>query len=251
MIRISGLLCLLVWTATGAAHPPDAPDAKGCRCQANLLVNGWCSECQVGYYAGVRIESAVLFDSLDLHGHAVDPEKTRCPTCREAMASGGFCDDCQMGFIEGKGYFSHLCYAMTKGRPWDASANPPPCCPVSDGWCDRCASGRVANRVFARRDDFADAQRWFETLKAAVAKAGQCEICAAAMIANSGCFRCGVVYKDGKAAPNPTTARVPDTSNAHSGKIPDDTNPESACQRRSGAGPARSGRTEDTAQSSQ
>lgn len=245
------VLCALVWIGTAAAHAPEAHDSEGCRCAENQALDGWCSECRVGYFAGVRIESAELIEVLDLHGHDVNPEKTRCPTCRERIASGGFCDACQMGFINGKGYFSHLCYAMAKGRVVGESTGPPPRCLASDGWCDRCSRGRVANRVFSRHGDFIDAQRWLGVLKAAVAKAGQCEVCAGAMIANGGCFRCRVAYKDGKVAPDQAVTRVSDAPTALPGKEHDPTELTNARRPRSVAEPARSEQAVDAAQKHQ
>jgi hypothetical protein len=153
--------------------------------------------CKVGYFADVRIDSAGLFGVLDLHGHEVFAEKTFCKTCRAAIKTGGFCDECQMGFIDGEGYFSRLCYAFAKGRKLTAGTSDTCEHIAEEGWCARCRRGRLANRVFARQDDYHDAQRWRAVLKSAARKVDQCEICAAAMIANRSCFRCRVAYRDG------------------------------------------------------
>lgn len=197
---------LFVWVMLAwfpAPHHTEVSDPTVCRCHEVRSLDGWCGKCRVGFFATVRIESASLFRVLDLHGHDVVAEMTRCQRCREAMSSDAFCDDCQMGFLDGRGYFSRLCYAMARGR-WSGVADRPRTvmiCPVADYWCGACQRGRVANRTFDRPEDFRDAKHWLDVLRAAVDKSQECEICAAAMIANGLCYRCRVAYRDGQVRP--------------------------------------------------
>ncbi len=198
------------------AHPPESHPSDICRCAVARVDDGWCPKCEVGYYANIQIKSVTLFETLDLHGHEIDPKKSRCESCRAAHASGGFCESCHMGFIDGRGFFSRVCYAMAKG----ATAPPPPDGQAyAERWCGHCHSGRVANRAFSSESDWSEARRWRDILAAAAKKADACEPCATAMITDGRCFRCRVQYRDGKpaaAAPVPGETRTPAAQSAHS-----------------------------------
>jgi hypothetical protein len=136
---------------------------------------------------------------LDLHGHHVSAEKTKCARCREAMRAGGFCDTCHMGYVNGHGYFSRVCYHLAKGRVLARSAaSRKACCPANGDWCPTCKLGIVGNRAFDDERDVKDAQRYYDVLKSALKTAERCENCAMAMIADSRCPDCHVTYKDGK-----------------------------------------------------
>lgn len=191
------MVCFVCFAALWL-HPPQAYDPTVCRCAEARVQDGWCGKCKVGYFANVPIHSSMFFEMLDLHGHEIDPQKTRCPTCRAALKTGGFCEDCRMGYIDGRGYFSHLCYAFAKGTKLDASTRDLEGRTVRRGWCKYHQRGRVANRIFTRYDEYLDAQKWFAILNDAVAKIDECETCAEAMIANGQCFRCGLWYMDGQ-----------------------------------------------------
>ncbi|HEY3242578.1 MAG TPA: hypothetical protein VGM03_04425 [Phycisphaerae bacterium] len=178
--------------------PLEAGDPSVCRCETVRAGDGWCAKCRVGYYAGLRIESAELFGVLDLHGHQVSAEKTRCARCRELIGSGGYCDTCHMGFVNGRGFFSRVCYHLAQGRILTPGETRKPCCPHNNDWCPICNTGIVANRVFDDQRDFEDARRYYEVLRSAVHEAARCESCAMAMICDSRCPVCHIVYKDGK-----------------------------------------------------
>lgn len=196
------ILILPLW---GLHDPTDVGDPNVCRCVTVKAADGWCPKCRVGYYAAQRIESASVFQALDLHGHEVDAEKTHCQICRNAIREGGFCDVCHMGYINGRGYFSRVCYHLAKGRNVSPASSRKSCCPPAGGWCATCKQGVVGNRTFDHERDFGQAQRYYEVLISSLREAGRCEHCAMAMIADSRCHLCRIEYKDGKPIGQPST----------------------------------------------
>ena len=76
---------LAVLAAVLLLMPPPHPDRlKPCRCAPAKLHNGWCRPCAVGYVAGVKIKSHLLFEDLDAHGHQFDPAMIECESCHQA-----------------------------------------------------------------------------------------------------------------------------------------------------------------------
>ena len=67
-------------------HSRDAAGHEHCVCDEVRLSNGWCAACQAGYVAGVRIESADLFDVIDAHRHQFIAESIECQGCQRALS---------------------------------------------------------------------------------------------------------------------------------------------------------------------
>lgn len=187
----------------GSHHSPDV-----CVCETVIATDGFCEKCHAAYYATLRITSKPLYETLDMHGHDVFADRTRCPACRSLIATGGFCDACHMGFLDGKGYFSRLCYQMAKGRLLDAASDRRPCCEAAGGWCDACHRGIVGNRVFDNRADYDAVRACFIVFQSAVAKSKECEWCAVAMIADGRCQHCKIEYAQGKPVASAPAAKT-------------------------------------------
>lgn len=196
--RWLGIAVIATIVCISPARPHPVGDSKhehGCTCKAKRAGDGWCTECDVGYVAGVSVHSRRLFNALDLHGHEVYVDKTACPACRKAINRSDFCAACQMGFINGKGFFSRLCYVMAKGNIAVLRSEDD----LFSGWDERNNAGRVGNRSFRKKSDYDEMRFWIKVLQRADEKAKQCEYCAVAMIANRHCHICKVFYGNGKA----------------------------------------------------
>ena len=61
----------------GYAHPPQAPQT-GCICSQATLQSGWCIEHERGYVFGIAIQSQMLFEAMDTHGHEVRGDSLTC-----------------------------------------------------------------------------------------------------------------------------------------------------------------------------
>lgn len=175
------------------AHDPDAP----CTCESAMLTNGWCRQCNVGYVAGHLVESALLFETLDPHGHEIDLDALACGSCRQAQKHDGFCESCGMGFINGLTYFTALTHALATGDVTRVNDVACPACRVNasgSGWCADCARGHVGNVSFADRDAYSRAASEFAVLQRAIAHVPTCEICACAMVVYRSCPHCLISY---------------------------------------------------------
>ena len=181
-----------------------APTNTACICDVAKLNNGWCSQCALGYVAGVTIESEMLFDALDAHGHDVDPGGVQCSSCRKAMETDGFCDRCQVGWVSKQAYFSTLTYRLAKGQAKDMSKISCPICQANAdqlGWCASCGVGMVGNIAFPGKEGFEQASEPYRVFLAAVEVAKNCEWCAGAMVFDGTCPVCKISYRDGKGVP--------------------------------------------------
>lgn len=181
-----------------AVQPP--PGDGACTCAQARLKHQWCAACKVGYVAGVRIESALLYEEIDAHGHDIDPAKIECPSCQKALAQDGYCEKCRMGFVRRQAYLSRLTYFVAKGETRDPATISCKTCrknAESHGWCDECAVGMVGNVALKRREDFEPAARAYDVLRAAVSTLKRCETCAVAMILDGRCPTCRISYRDG------------------------------------------------------
>jgi hypothetical protein len=202
---LPALLFSAWWTA---ADEPSA-DASACTCAQARLRHQWCAACKVGYVAGLRIESHLLFEEIDSHGHDVDPARIECPSCRKALAVDGFCERCTMGFVHKQAYMSRLTYYVAKGETKDIDKIACPSCRENSqthGWCDACGVGMVGNVAFKVRDDFEPAAKAYGVLCEAVRTLKRCESCAVAMVLDGHCPFCKLTYRNGakvEAAPSP------------------------------------------------
>jgi hypothetical protein len=189
--------------------------SAGCACEAAKALNTWCDACKVGYVAGIRIESALLYEELDAHGHDIDPDRIECPSCRKALAADGFCHRCNIGFVNEQAYLSKLAYNLALGERVDPDSLTCETCRRNAGrygWCDRCHVGMVGNVRIRDRGQYARAVVAYETVLAAIERLPKCWICAAAMINDGYCVKCRIRYRDGKPVEpqTPEAAKDPD-----------------------------------------
>ena len=219
------MIALNLILAAFLLHDPHG-DVNVCNCDAAKVHGGWCQPHSAGYFAGLSFTSKQLADMLDYHGHSVSIDKTKCPTCRDMIRSDGYCDDCHMGFVDGKGYFSRLCYQIAKGKPIDPTAPRKPCCinagnnaSSGAGWCDTCKSGIFANRLYTDHADFKQTVQAVEVFHAAILKAPQCEGCAVAMVADARCPACKITYQNGKPAAPPVATKLQSPPASHNGPV--------------------------------
>lgn len=180
---------------------------SACTCEADKLVNGWCEECNVGYVAGQRISSKILFETLDAHGHDVNIDGMTCDSCLTALPVSGYCDSHRIGFVENKAYFSMLTYSLAKGgKARDVSNITCTTCRNNSqdhGWCQECQVGMVGNVAFTDRNEYSNAVEQFSILITAIDKTNDCEMCACAMIFDSRCHTCKISYQDGQPISDP------------------------------------------------
>jgi hypothetical protein len=196
------LLFVLVMTS---CSPAPALPCKECA-QARLL-NKWCEYCMAGYVAGLPIKSRLLHEVLDAHGHDLDLTTINCPSCKQMIATNGFCETCRMGWLDKRAYFSRLTYELGQGEVKEVETIACPTCRQNSGghgWCDRCKAGMVGNVRLTGRAGFERARHCYDIMVAANQAAGRCEQCAMAMVTDTLCFPCGILYKDGK----PTSTKV-------------------------------------------
>ena len=179
-----------------------APTADAeCKCDVYKLKGGWCSTCETGYLAGVRINSEFLFEVLDAHGHNIDPSAIRCAICKEARKSNSFCDACRRGWIDNKVYMSRLTYHLTKGEARALSDIKCAICKegaARGGWCEKCRVGMVGNVAIKDKTDFDHAVEAYRRLLVAVRLSSRCEMCAVALMSDGRCTKCKKTYKNGE-----------------------------------------------------
>jgi hypothetical protein len=190
------LLALLPFTSL--AEEPK------CTCAEAQRKNGWCEKCKVGYVALIELRSFALFETLDAHGHDVDPDKISCPSCRKALETDGYCETCRMGFVRKQAYLSRLAYYLGRGEVLSRDRITCPDCrkhSEGHGWCERCKRGMVGQLALKSRDDVEPAARAFARLRAAIDLLKRCEQCAIALFCDGRCRLCKVSYLDGKAVP--------------------------------------------------
>ena len=169
------------------------PAPKDCTCARVKHDGGWCAACEVGYVAGVRIRSALLFEVADAHGHDIIPDRIKCETCKKAMASDGYCERCRMGFVDKQAYMSRLTYHVAKGRATKPANLACGTCRVNakhTGWCDACRRGMIGHIAIDRHDDFVEAAKAYRRLVEAVRKLTECETCAVAQFTGGQCLKC-------------------------------------------------------------
>lgn len=178
-------------------HPSSDPDAE-CVCDAVRLTNGWCRHCNTGSVAGVPVGSALLFSTLDPHGHELDLGFITCRECIVAIASDGFCEACSMGYIRGVVYFTRLTHGFAAGRvigPDDLGCEDCRRHSADPGWCDRCKRGMIGSSAIYNRALFDRTAEERRVLIAANEKASTCEMCACAMVVHRTCPTCLISYE--------------------------------------------------------
>ncbi len=178
---------------------PSFDDAE-CRCAEAKMKHQWCAACKVGYVAGVRIESKLLHEEIDAHGHDIDPKLMKCSSCQKALETDGFCERCTMGFVKKQAYMSRLTYFIAKGETKDVEKIACPQCrknAQSPGWCDACGLGMVGNVALQEKSDFEQAAKAFDVFQEAVRTLKRCEFCAIAMVIDGRCPTCKVTYRNG------------------------------------------------------
>ncbi len=185
-----------------------APRPPVCICTVAKIHGGWCEACKVGYVASLKIESWMLYETLDNHGHDIDPKIIPCESCKKAVEVDGFCDACRIGYVGKQSYFIPLTYYVAKGEAKDPSQIKCVTCRKSmegGGWCETCKVGMVGNVAVKDRKGYEEADQAFRRLRLAVSHLKECETCAVAMFMNSLCPKCRITYEDGK----PVTASSP------------------------------------------
>jgi len=180
--------------------PVESPQAP-CTCEAARLDTGWCDRHGVGYVAAIPIRSRMLYETLDAHGHTLDPNAFTCEVCREAIRSDGFCARDRIGFVGTLAYFSRLTYELARGERRPPGTMDCPVCrknAESHGWCDTCRVGMIGAVQMKDRDGYDRAAAAIRILVAANGKAADCEGCAVAMVTDSLCAQHRIRYRDGK-----------------------------------------------------
>ncbi len=204
MRKVTAVLLIL---AAGLSAPIPAPAEKAsaseaCTCPEARRANGWCEFHGMGYVAEVPMRSALLHETLDAHGHQVDPGTFECESCKKAIETSGFCEKDRIGFVGGLAYFSRLTYELARGN-WTPpeSLSCPVCRKNADegpGWCDECNRGMVGHVAIRDKAAYEAAARAVVILRAAIQTAEGCEYCAVAMVADGDCPYHRITYKDGK-----------------------------------------------------
>jgi hypothetical protein len=178
-------------------HPASDADAA-CACDAVRLSSGWCRRCNSGSVAGVQVGSALLYSTLDPHGHVLDLGSITCPECAVAIGSDGFCEACSMGYVRGVVYFTRLTHGFAAGRVIEPDRLGCEDCrrhSAEPGWCDRCKRGMIGSSAIYNRALFDRTTAERRVLIAANEKASTCELCACAMVVHRTCPACLVSYE--------------------------------------------------------
>ena len=208
MIRVLGLSLAAAFALLVTLSAGEPGGRQGDGCFEAKRTNGWCRSSNVGYVAGIEIKSRNLWETLDAHGHDIDPARLKCAGCRAAFTKDGFCSRCRMGFVRKQAYLSKLTYWIARGTLIDPARIDCKTCRknvTNSGWCEKCGVGIVDGRLALRnRQSVEDARQAFATLHAAIRTLERCERCAVATFANGRCRKCNISYRDGKPAAGAT-----------------------------------------------
>lgn len=181
-------------------HPP-LEEGGECVCRKAGLTNGWCGHCRVGYAAGLKVPSALLFEAMDTYGHDIDPASIQCKTCQEALRKEDRCAGCGFGFVNGRAYASKLTYLLAKSKSAEPAAGTCETCRANAGrfgWCDSCKVGMVGTSAFRDRALYDQAVVGYRRLVAAIDKLRECETCAIALYFRGRCPKCNISFRDDK-----------------------------------------------------
>lgn len=190
----TAVVCL--WAAVCFSRPLRAQSAlvtPVCSCERNRIAGGWCGKCDLGYLAGVCIESKLFFEMLDAHGHVIDPGSLSCEKCRAAQRTQGYCDGCRMGFVRGMAYLSKLTYHLAQGRPTNPASLVCKSCADNAkqcGWCEKCAIGMIGNVAIPHRADYDAVLPEFQRMLDSIKLLPRCEQCAMAHFSGGICMKC-------------------------------------------------------------
>ena len=176
------------------AHDPQAE----CTCAENRLQAGWCATCDMGYVAGMIIESARLFAVLDAHGHQIIPSSIKCTSCQAALKTDGFCTVCQWGFVDDALYVTELSWSLGRGHVINPAGLDCGHCrdaTLGQGWCSDCHSGQVGAVRFDDWSCFIRAAAQQALLEDAVVTLARCEECALRTFTGGVCRECGTSWE--------------------------------------------------------
>lgn len=185
---------------------PGAGDPSVCICDWARDHNGWCEKCRAGYVCRIAVPSAILFTTLDPHGHEISHDSIQCASCQAAIATDGWCEPSRIGWQDGLAWMTRITWVFSKGVPARevvtlcercravAASDPPQPGP----WCAVC-SGRVVAGVFFVDDGIArEAATRLGILEASIVTLPRCEMCACAMVYDDECPDCRIRYRDGR-----------------------------------------------------
>ena len=182
------------------------PSEPRCTCAEAKLGHQWCAACGVGYVAGIRIESQLLYEEIDAHGHKIDPQRIKCPSCQAALDTDGFCERCRRGFVNKQAYMSRLTYFVAKGETKEVEKIACKTCrenAARHGWCEACGVGMVGNVALKVKAEFEQAAKAYDVLQEAVRTMKRCMMCAVAMVIDGRCPTCRITYRNGEKMETP------------------------------------------------
>jgi hypothetical protein len=171
-------------------------------CEQAKRSNGWCDTANVGYVASVEIRSRFLYEVLDAHGHDIDAQAVTCETCRKALQSDGYCPIHKMGYVHGEAFLSPLTYHLARASRIDPKTISCRTCRKHTrgiGWCEKDHLGIAGTFAVHDRREFADLEKAYAILLAAVEMAPRCETCAGAIVTDGYCGIHHVKYANGRA----------------------------------------------------
>lgn len=187
----------------------DEPGPRMCLCPEATQRHVWCEVHNVGFLAGLKITSPLLFEVLDAHGHQADPNFIPCAACRRHYDTGGFCDDCRIGYVKHLAYMSPLTYRLALGTHADPAAIKCATCRAHTaryGWCDTCRQGMAGNVAYTDKSEFERAAAEIKRLLVAVEKIPVCDGCSVAIMCDGKCWYCKKSFRDGHEVRTPGTA---------------------------------------------
>lgn len=181
--------------ASDASAPCICPASGNAASSTQSEIGIWCRKCNVGHLAGIKIESAMLFETLDPHGHDIDVNTLHCQHCIAAVAVDGFCQSCGIGFKGKQAYFTPLTWGLARGAAMrDHSCQACASLTGNAGWCERCSRGIVGNIQIDDREIYEPTATELHVLRSAIARVSACELCACAMVVHRTCPNCRISY---------------------------------------------------------
>lgn len=205
------IVVLLVLLAAAACAA--AAGVESCLlCRTAREFNGWCELHATGYVANVPIRSALLYETLDAHGHSLDLSTFTCPSCRRAIETDGFCEEHRIGFLHQQAFFSWLTWELARAEKLPAESLTCATCrrnAARHGWCDRCRLGLVGTAAIRDPEEWRRMARTIDLLEAAIRETARCEQCALAMVTDTECPVCRITWKEGKPFPRTVPPAAP------------------------------------------
>lgn len=213
--RVLAISFLLVFQLLGNAELCADGEKQACGCAEARLQNGWCDSCAVGYVAGFPMRCPMLWETLDAHGHDIDPKSMECGECQAALATDGFCKKHRWGFIRKQLYYSRLTYLLGLGTVTE-KVDCEQCRVPESGhvWCSKCSRGFVGNVAYTDRKLYDAALPELTRLRRSIDLLKKCRYCAVALFLDSRCIKCRIEYRDAQAAPGKDRAPAKKRSGA-------------------------------------